>query len=119
MGVEHLITRIDIKAAEVCFLRPIYYFILGMLLTSDDGETFFSDHDADDNNDDDDDDDKEEIGNRRKRIYRLTQDNINIREDAYAYWHIYTIISDDGRNNAFERVDASTSTAYCSSYKSQ
>jgi hypothetical protein len=115
MGVEHLIMRIDIKAAEVCFLRPIYYFISRMRLTSDDGEKFFSD----DDDDDDDDDDKEEIGNRRKRIYRLTQDNINIREDAYAYWHIHTIISDDGRNNAFERVDASTSTAYCSSHKSQ
>jgi hypothetical protein len=42
-----------------------------------------------------------------------------MREDAYAYSHIYTIISDDGRNNAFERVDAFPSTAYCSSYKSQ
>ncbi len=70
MGVEYLIMRIDIKAAEVCFLRPIYYFIFKMLLTSDDNETFFSDdNDADD---DDDDNDKEEIGNRRKRIYRLT-----------------------------------------------
>ncbi len=41
MGVVYLIMRIDIKAAEVCFLRPIYYFIFEMLLTSDDGETFF------------------------------------------------------------------------------
>jgi hypothetical protein len=45
-------------------------YIFGMLLTSGDGEAFFfSDDDADD---DDDDDDKEEIGNRTKRIYRLT-----------------------------------------------
>jgi len=42
-------------------------YIFGMLLTSGDGEAFFSDDDADD-----DDDDKEEIGNRTKRIYRLT-----------------------------------------------
>lgn len=35
-----------------------------------------------------------------------------MREDAMAYSHIYTIISDDGRNNAFERVDASSSTAH-------
>lgn len=65
---------------------------------STDGEAFpfHSDYDADD-------DDKEEIGNRKKGIYRLTQDNINIREDAAAYSHIYTIRSDDGRNNAFEK----------------
>ncbi len=41
MGVEHLIMRVDIKAAEVCSLRPIYYFIFRMLLTSDDSEAFF------------------------------------------------------------------------------
>ena len=29
------------KAAEVCSLRPIYYFIFRMLLTSDDSEAFF------------------------------------------------------------------------------
>jgi hypothetical protein len=45
-------------------------YIFGMLLTSGDGEAFFfSDDDADDDYDDD---DKEEIGNRTKRIYRLT-----------------------------------------------
>ncbi len=27
IGVEYLIIRIDIKAAEVCFSRPIYYLI--------------------------------------------------------------------------------------------
>jgi hypothetical protein len=64
MGVEHLIIRIDIEVAEVCFLRPIYYFIFRIVLTSEDGENFFLYSDVDD-------DDKEEIGNRTKRIYRL------------------------------------------------
>ncbi len=41
-------------------------YIFGMLLMSTNSGVFFSDDDVDD------DDDKEKIGNRAKRIYRLT-----------------------------------------------